>query len=349
MKGDEGALSLEIVPLREGVARAFLRHSPRGLRLTPASAAVLSERLKATGFSKILVQDSRAGVVRKALTSLGWNVDRAMKPQLTRKCKTVSTFDLPIDEDLIDSDGRTPDVTNTSQMQGISVDLGDRKAWAFYTDDGNAARVLSEKERRQGLLVANTTEDMFDAAECLVQYLAVTRKSWAVFSTDLGRFIRKFDPIEMWRLNLDRITPFQQGAAVPLSAKNRRRTTRLVSEYYDESMIRAMLRLRKYASDRNYSVSVNEGGFVITRLEGDVGLIYDIYVTPSKQGQGLGEALLRAALTALAGRVTSCYLHSSYPRAKELYEKYGFRTVYTQLGLRLDEIALTPPTTIQSR
>jgi hypothetical protein len=54
---------------------------------------------------------------------------------------------------------------------------------------------------------------------------------------------------------------------------------------------------------------------------------------------------MRCGLTALAGRVGSCYLNTSYPRAKELYEKFGFRTAYTQLGLRLDELALTPPST----
>jgi hypothetical protein len=52
---------------------------------------------------------------------------------------------------------------------------------------------------------------------------------------------------------------------------------------------------------------------------------------------------MRCGITDLAGKVSACYLHTSYPRAKRLYEKYGFRTVYSQLGLRLDEISLKPP------
>ncbi len=52
---------------------------------------------------------------------------------------------------------------------------------------------------------------------------------------------------------------------------------------------------------------------------------------------------MRCALTDLAGKVSSCYLLTSYPRAKHLYEKFGFRTVYSQLGIRLDELALEPP------
>lgn len=347
VKGDEGALSLELVPLREGVARAFIRYSPRGLRFSETHAKQLSDELLSRPYSRILVQDSKKRVIRKSLGSIGWSIDRAIKTQPMRRCSAVTTYDLPIDEGLMDSDGRKPDVSNTSDMRGISVDLGDRKAWAFFTEDSDAARLISEKDRRQGLLVANSTEDMFEATECLVQYLAFTKKPWAVFSTDLGRFVRKYDPISWWRLTLDRVTPYQHTAQ-PLSSKNKGMALRLFSEYYDESLVQAMLRLKKYRNDKNYSIYLVDGGFVISRIEGDVGVIFDIYVTPANQGRGLGEELMRCGLTTLAGRVSSCYLNTSYPRAKEMYEKFGFKTAHTQLGIRLDELALTPPTTKSS-
>lgn len=348
VKGPEGALSFEIVPLREGVARAFMRYSPRNLRLSTGSARQLDEQLRATPYSKVLVQDSKKRIIRRSLEPLGWRIEPAIKAKPMRRCSTVTTYELPIDENLMDSDGRRPDISNTSQMSGISVDLGDRKAWAFFTEEGDSARLISEKERRQGLLVANSTDDMFDAAECLVQYLAAIKKPWAVFSTDIGRFIRKYDPITWWRLTLDRITPYQHSAQ-PLSSENKKMALRLFSEYYDESLMQARFRLRKYRDDRSYSIYLIDGGFVISRTEGEVGVIFDIYVTPASQGQGLGEELMRCGLTTLAGRVTSCYLNTSYPRAKEMYQKFGFKTVYTQLGIRLDELALTPSTTKQPR
>jgi len=342
VKGPEGALSLEIMPLREGIARTFIRFSPRGLRLSPDSAKRLDEALRSRPYSRILVQDSKRSAIRRALEPLGWRIGPAVVPKPMRRCSAVTTYDLPMDETLMDSDGRKPDVSNTSQMRGISVDLGDRKAWAFFTEEADAARLISEKERRQGLLVAGSTEDMFEAAECLVQYLAAMKKPWAVFSTDLGRFVRRYDPIMWWRLTLDRLTPFQHSVK-PLSSETKGMAVRLFSEYYDESMMRARLRLRRMRDDGSYSVYVVDGGFVISKLEGEVGVIYDIYVTPAKQGQGLGEELMRCGLTSLVGRATSCYLNTSYPRAKELYEKFGFKTSYTQLGIRLDELALTPP------
>ncbi len=348
VKGPEGALSLEVVPLREGVARTFIRLSPRGLRLSSESARRLDEELRSRPYSRILVQDSKKKVIQRALEPLGWGIGPAIKARPSKRCSAVTTYDLPIDDDLMDSDGRRPDVSNTSQMSGIRVDLGDRNAWAFFTEERDAARLISEKERRQGLLVASSTEDMFEAADCLVQYLAATRKPWAVFSTDLGRFIRRYDPVTWWRLTLDRITPFQYSAK-PLSSENKGMALKLFSEYYDESMMRARLRLRKYREDRSYSMFLIDGGFVISRLEGEVGVIFDIYVAPARQGQGLGEELMRCGLTSLVGRATSCYLNTSYPRAKEMYEKFGFRTSYTQLGIRLDELALTPPTTKQPR
>jgi ribosomal protein S18 acetylase RimI-like enzyme len=191
-------------------------------------------------------------------------------------------------------------------------------------------------------MVAKETDDLFEAGDCLVRFLAASRKSWAVFSTDLGRFIRKFDPTTMWRMVLERPVAYEHRCEA-LSSRNRSQAVKLFSEYYDESTMQSMFRMRRFRTDRNYSIHLIQGGFVITRLEGDTGLIFDIYVTPSRQGEGLGTELMRCALTDLAGKVSSCYLHTSYPRAKHLYEKFGFRAVYSQLGIRLDELALEPP------
>jgi GNAT superfamily N-acetyltransferase len=342
VKDPQGTLSVELMPLREGFARGFMRFSPRNFKLSDDSIRNLSDAMSSRPYSTILVQDSRKRLLRKHLAKAGWRIERAILDTLTRQCSMITTYDLPFDENLIDSNGDKPDLSNTSDMRGISIDIGSRKAWAFYTDDGESARVVSEGERRQGMLVATNAEDMTEVADCLVRFLASTRKPWAVFSVDMGRFVRQFNPIMMIRMVCDRPKPFQHSG-VPVSSSNKRTVTRLFSEYFDESMVQSMLRLRKYRMDPSFSVHHIDGGFVITKVEGDTGLIFDIYVTPAKQGEGLGAELMRCGLTSLAGRVSSVYLHTSYPRAKRLYEKFGFKAVYSQLGIRLDEIALHPP------
>lgn len=342
VKGNEGALSLELMPLREGVARAFLRFSPRNLKLSGPSIKRLSDELRARPYSRILVQDSKRNLLEKTLSAVGWKMGPAINPNMNRRCALVTTYDIPIDEHLRDSNGAVPSISGTSELNGIRVDISERKAWAFYTDDGETARIVSEGPRKQGLMVAKETDDLFEAGDCLVRFLAASKKSWAVFSTDLGRFIRKFDPTTMWRMVLEQPVAYEHRCEA-LSSRNRSQAVKLFSEYYDESTMQSMFRLRRFRTDRNYSIHMIQGGFVITRLEGDTGLIYDIYVTPSRQGEGLGAELMRCALTDLTGKVSSCYLHTSYPRAKHLYEKFGFKTVYSQLGIRLDEIALEPP------
>jgi GNAT superfamily N-acetyltransferase len=339
VKGDEGALSLEFIELRDGVARAFPRWSPRGLKLSESSGKRLSDALSSKSYSRILVQDNKKGLLRRTLSPEGWEVGRAIEPRLNHSCSAVTTYDLPVDETLQDADGQKPDISNTSHMSGMSLDLGDRKAWAFFTDDGETARIVSEGER---MLVASSHEDLAVAADCLVHYLTTMKKSWAVFSTDMGRFIRKFDPMTMWRLALDRPTGHEHRGQ-PASGANRSSLVKLFSEYYDEPTMHSLFRLRRLKIDRNYAVYYIDGGFVITRLDGDTGLIYDIYVTPSRQGEGIGAELMRCGITDLAGKVSTCYLHTSYPRAKRLYEKFGFKPVYSQLGIRLDEISLKPP------
>jgi len=342
VKGAEGTLSLELVPISEETARAFLRFSPRNLRLSTDSARELSDELSSRPYSRIIVQDSRKKILQRALRSRGWGIDGAIPRVSKQECLMATTYDLPLDENLIDTNGQKPDLANTFNMHGIRIKLDGRNAWAFYTDEGDSARIISEGERRQGLMVATRTEDMFEIADCLVRYLAAQKKSWAVFSTDMGRFIRGHDPITLMRLSVDSPKPFDHGA-VPLSRDNKKAALKLFSEYYDEPMLQSIMRLRRLNRDGNYMIYLVDGGFAITRLEGDVGLLYDIYVTPSKQGQGLGVELMKCALTSVAGKVSSMYLHTSYPRAKRLYEKFGFKLVYSQLGIRLDEIALTPP------
>ena len=303
---------------------------------------MLSEELKKRPYGKILVLDSKRGILKRSLGPLGWKVERAIPASVNRQCSTVTTYDLPLDDDLIDTNGTKPELANTHDMHGISVDVDGRKAWAFYTDDGDTARVISEEERRQGMMIATRAEDMFEVAGCLVSFLATARKLWVVFSVDMGRFVREFNPIPLIRMTLDGPKAFDHNA-VPISSENKKEALSLFSEYYDESLLLSMLRLRKLRRDGRYQVLLVDGGFTITRLDGDTGLIYDIYVTPSKQGQGLGVQLMKGALTSLAGKVSSVYLHTSYPRAKRLYEKFGFKGVYSQLGIRLDETALMPP------
>lgn len=335
-------VSLELMPVREGVARGFLRQSPRNPKLAESSINRFVNELESRPYGKVLIQDTKKNLVRKIMRSSKWSIGPAVPSSLRNKCSAVTTYDLPMDEKLLDSSGDKPDLSNTSSFKGISVAIGPRKAWAFFTEDGDQARLISEPERKQGFLVVTANEDLFTVADCLIRYLAAMRKSWAVFSMDMGRFVRQYDPQTMMRMTLDRPKGFDH-TAVPLSAENRGNAIRLFSEYYDESLFQSRLRLRRFNADKNYVIHLVDGGFVITRLEGESGLIYDIYVTPARQGQGLGAELMRCALTDFVGRASSCYLHTSYPRAKRLYEKFGFKTVYSQLGIRLDELALERP------
>lgn len=339
---EEGTLSVEIMPLHDGVARAFLKASPRTLVLPDEAAQKLHRLLMVRPYSRILVQDNKRGLIKNTLSRQGWSIARAIRPKLSLQCSMMTPYDLPMDDSLFEPTGAAVDLKNTGRMHGIEIDLGPRKVWAFYTDDGDTARIIYEGERKLGMLVASNTADFEVAGGCLLHFLSMAGKSWAVFSADMGRFVRNYDPITMWRMVLERPMAFQHSAK-PLSKYNKAEATRLFSEYYDETKLQAMMRARRLRSDSRYSMFLVEGGFVITRTDGETGLIYDIYVTPGKQGEGLGIELMKAALSSLVGRVTSCCLHTSYPRAKTLYEKFGFKAVHSQLGIRLDEIALEPP------
>ncbi len=341
-KGPEGAVSVELVPIREGVSRGFMKHSPRGLKLSDDVARELGRALADGCAGRLLAADNRKRLLARVLGPQGWSVSRAVEARMDHKCSLCTTYDLPMDEELQDDRGAKPDVSGTSHMVGVSMDLGDRCAFGFYTDDGDTARIVSEGPRKQGMFVAQSSEDMAVAADCLVKFLAVARKKWAVFSVDMGRFVRHYDPMVMWRMSLDGPRGYDHSIK-PLSKERRKDLIRMFSEYYDEGGFQASMRLRGMLSDRSFSVFATEGGFVITRLEGEAGLIYDIYVTPARQGEGIGNELIRCGLSNLAGRASTAYLHTSYPRAKALYERFGFKPTYSQLAVRLDEMSFAPP------
>lgn len=342
VKGPEGAISVELVPLRDGVSRGFRNHSPRGLKLSPASSKELSRELAGECRDRLLLTDTKKRVVTRALEPLGWRVSRAVEARIDNKCSICTTYDIPIEGEFVDDHGAKPDLTGTSEMVGVSMDIGGRPAFGFFTDDGDTARIVSEGERRQGMLVAQSQDDMEMAADCLVRFLAVAKKKWAVFSVDMGRFVRRYDPLVMWRMALENPRGYDHSVK-PVSKSNRKETARMFSEYYDEGGFQASIRLGGMLSDRSFSVFATDGGFVATKLEGETGLVYDIYVTPGHQGEGVGGELMRCALSNLAGRAETVYLHTSYPRAKALYEKFGFRTTYSQLAVRLDELSFAPP------
>ena len=193
------------------------------------------------------------------------------------------------------------------------------------------------------MVVVTERGDIGLAVDQLVAFLAAAKKSWAVFSRDIEGYVSQYHPTPAYRMELG--SPGRQEHSVdPLSKANRRMAARLFSEYYDENGFKARARLRRLDKDESYSIFVADGGFTIVRLEKDLGLLYDIYVTPECQGEGVGDELMRCAIDFIAANdANMAYLHTSFPRAKTLYEKHGFEEVSSHLVLRLDEVALTPP------
>jgi GNAT superfamily N-acetyltransferase len=227
-------------------------------------------------------------------------------------------------------------------MMGLCIPVEDRHAWAFYNDEGETARVITSGTARTGMMVVTEQEDIPLMADQLVRFLAVAKKSWAVVSPDIGHHLSSYHPTPAFRMELE--SPAEHGhSSQPMSRANMDSAITLFSEYYDENRFKAAARARRLGRDKAYSVFLADGGFVIIRYEKEMGLLYDIYVTPSKQGEGVGDELMRCAIDEIHGRAHLAYLHTSFPRAKRLYEKYGFRPVSSHMLLRLDEIALTPP------
>src|SRR5512136_3343798 len=168
IRSGEGAATLELMPIGNGVARGFLRFSPRGLRLSVTAARELSDALRRRGFSRILVGDSKKALLKRAFAPLGWRVEKAIQTDTGRRCTPATVFDIPLDGNLVDLNGAKVDMAGAGQMSGIRVDFDGRRGWAFYAEEETVARVISEPGRKQGFLAVQSAEDMFDVADLLV-------------------------------------------------------------------------------------------------------------------------------------------------------------------------------------
>ena len=336
----EGTTSIELAPLGDEIGRAFISCSPRALTLSDKWSWKLSRSLAETGYQQLLARDNRRATLSSALSGRGWESGPALEPLPGTKCVIVTTHDLPLDENLIDESGRNLELANTEHMVGVRVRLDDRDAWAFYSDEGETARIVTDSQHRLGMLVATDPEDLPLAAYHLVRFLQTARKRWVVFSPDLGDHIAHLHPARASLLELHGPTDYEHSVR-PVSKETRGSVVSLFSEYYDEGRLGAMARLRRFVRDETLSVHVTDGGFVIVRDEGDSGLVYDIYVTPSRQGEGIGDELMRCALSEISKRSKRAYLRTSYPRARRLYEKFGFSESSHRLVVRLDETLIS--------
>jgi ribosomal protein S18 acetylase RimI-like enzyme len=86
-----------------------------------------------------------------------------------------------------------------------------------------------------------------------------------------------------------------------------------------------------FVAERNGDVV----GFAGAITRGNVVFLTDFFVDPSRQSDGVGKKLLRAALPVGDGLV-HCTLSSSDPRAQALYIRAGMVPEWPYFGLRLD-------------
>ena len=80
-------------------------------------------------------------------------------------------------------------------------------------------------------------------------------------------------------------------------------------------------------------------GFVGARTDGDVARIELVYVDAASRGQGLGRALIREAVAAVAASEVSVVTQTGNVAAQRLYQSLGLRSrgALAVLHLWLDE------------
>jgi GNAT superfamily N-acetyltransferase len=165
------------------------------------------------------------------------------------------------------------------------------------------------------------------------------RKRYLILGPEYSAASKSVHPFPLWHLIISPPGEFKHGCRFAAES-DLGILVKLTSEYEDSDSKTALGRVMKNFQSPSFRYLLtpgNEGFALIRFMEAAEGMINDVYVSPQHQGRGVGDELTRAALTALSKNCLNIHLNTIYPRAKRLYERYGFKIQYEDLCVALNQ------------
>ena len=211
-----------------------------------------------------------------------------------------------------------------------------------FTDFGRFARAKANRFGSEGYGKIASGKDPSLILLALTKAMLKERKRYLIFGPEYQEFAGPIHCYPLWHMRLSG-QRFLDHSCRRATESDLKTLAELISQYEDVDLANALATVMKNFSTPTFRYLMTPGaeGFALIKfMENAEGMINDLYVSPAYQGKGIGDELTRGSMSMLSESCITMHLNTIYPRAKKLYEKYGFKVSYQDLCVALNQRAM---------
>ncbi|HDP97055.1 MAG TPA: N-acetyltransferase [Euryarchaeota archaeon] len=338
-------LSIEMSGDRGGAARLFTALSGSSFMPAKSDLGRIEAALSGLDASQAEFEDVGKALLRRALGKMNFKAEQKPRPQRYSRISWLRPNgpDLPGEFEIFgvhpDVDARAKSGMRRMRLRHAGKEIGEM----LFTDYGRFARCKSNESGMEGFCRCRSHEELSEIFTVAYRALGSEGKRYLIFGSEFADYLDCVHPFPLWHMALESPTDLDHRCRAASKA-DADLLARLTSEYEDSPQQTALRGVSRRLLDPSfkYVLSGNGEGFALLKFkEGAEGLLHDLFVTPSQQGRGFGEQLVRASLSMMSSTCIRIHLNTIYPRALRLYTKYGFRIDYTDHCVALDQVIMS--------
>ena len=333
-------LAIEPSPQDDGSVRLFKELSGSNFWPNEESNERLAAFLDGINVKKFFFEDTTKGILAKLLKRIGYRFAKTY--EFPRGTKTQwRAWNEPTPPDMrylgIEEHGQVS-ICQSSRRLSLS-DKNGAIGEIVFMDYGRFVRAKANRFGSEGFGLVERGRDPSILLTSLVKEMIKERKRYLILGPEYSAASKPIHPFPLWHMTISHQEEYEHGCRFATESDTGV-LVNLTSEYEDSDIKTAFARVMKNFQNPSFRYLLapgNEGFALIRFMEAAEGMINDVYVSPQHQGKGVGDELTRAALTALSKNCLNIHLNTIYPRARRLYERYGFKIQYEDLCVALNQ------------
>jgi ribosomal protein S18 acetylase RimI-like enzyme len=320
--------------------RLFKEVSGGGYYIDTDSIVKLSEFLASVPSDAVLFEDARKPILSKLLSRAGYEARTTY--EMPKRIKTGwLAWNDPVPDGMevlgVAEDAHFPQIQSLRRLSVLdrSGPIGEM----MFSDFGRFARAKANPFGSEGFGRVRPGTPPSVLITALVREMLTEKKRYLILGPEYSAYVGPVHSFPLWHMVRSSPGVYEHSCREAKDSDLKAIST-LVSEYEDIDQAAALANVTRtfYTPSYRFLISAGGDGFALLKFsEGAIGMINDLYVTPASQGAGVGDDLTRASLTHLSLNCIHVHLNTIYPRAKRLYEKYGFKVQYRDYCVALNQ------------